>query len=215
MQPESKSSAGQYAKDTNPFERAFIYAVEVLSWPILLTLRIVTVRKIVYRDKASLDLRNNGRQASYVLYANHQSKIDPFLIAASLPSRTIMQLLPFRFFVDNAYLKGPMKVLISIMGGFPAQYEANKPYGLDCARALLRSKQTVVIFPPGKRTRERIAKRGISELATEPDVYLIPVYLDWKSRWNCHIHIGRPLKGGIISSAEALMRHVYNLENIG
>src|SRR5690606_26133011 len=120
-------------------------------------------------------------------------------------------LLPFRFFVENSYLKGSMKVFLNIMGGFPAHHHPARPYGLDKARSLMATNQTIVIFPPGMRTREKIAKPGVSVLATEPDTYLIPVHIDWKHRWHCHVHIGKPLKGGVTHPPEQLMELVYSL----
>ena len=77
----------------------------------------------------------------------------------------------------------------------------------------MSSNQTIVIFPPGRRTREHIAKPGISVLATEPDTYLIPVHLDWKNRWNCEVHIGTPVKGGVTHPPEQLMQYVYDLQD--
>lgn len=211
MQPETKELNKLRTKPDSQLQKFSVLAVEILSWPLLLSLRLLIVGKVQYTNPASLNLKKNGRGARYVLYANHQSQIDPFLITASLPSRTITQLLPFRFFVNNSYLQGPRKALIYAMGGFPAYPEPNRTYGLERAKALLMSKQTVVIFPSGKRTRERIAKRGISELATDPNVYLIPVFLDWKHRWRCQIHVGTPIKGGVSRSPEEFMQIVYKL----
>lgn len=211
MQPDTKAVNETFIKPDSRLQKFSVLVVEILSWPLLLTMRLLIVGKVHYSDPASLNFKKNGSEAKYVLYANHQSQIDPFLITASLPSRTIAQLLPFRFFVNNSYLQGPRKALIYMMGGFPAYPEPNKKYGLERAKALLLSKQTVVIFPSGRRTRERIAKRGISELATELNVYLIPVYIDWKHRWRCRVHIGTPIKGGAIYSPEQLMQYVYEL----
>ena len=211
MQPETKILTNEQVRTKGPLNRTFVQAVELMSWPLLLTMRLLIVRNKLYRNNACRNLKKNGRQARYVIYANHQSKIDPFIITACLPSRAILRLFPFRFFVDNLYIKGPAKIIINSMGGFPAQYEPNKAYGLDCARELLGSKQTVVIFPQARRTRERIAKRGISQLALEPNVYLIPVNIDWKNRWHCQVHVGAPIKGGTRRSPEQLMQYVYEL----
>jgi 1-acyl-sn-glycerol-3-phosphate acyltransferase len=174
-------------------------------------MRLIIVRNNLSRDYKSLDLNKNGRNATYILYGNHQSALDPLIICASLPLKTVRQLLPFRFFVENSYFKGFMKVFLNAMGGFPAHYHPTRAYGLDKARSLMATNQTIVIFPPGMRTRKKMAKPGVSVLATEPNTYLIPIRIDWKHRWHCHVHIGKPLKGGVTHPPEQLMELVYSL----
>jgi 1-acyl-sn-glycerol-3-phosphate acyltransferase len=214
MQPETKIEAGQYAAFENPLQRAALYVSQLAIYPVLLVIRLLFVRDKLYRDSISLNFGPNATGTSYVLYANHQSKLDPFIICGSLPFRTMTQLLPFRFFVDNSYFQGITKVFLNAIGGFPAHYVANKPYGLDKARSVMATNQTVVIFPSGTRTRQHIAKAGVSVLATEPNSYLIPIHLEWKNRWSCHVHIGAPIKGGTTHPPELLMDEVYRLPTI-
>lgn len=214
MQPETKTEAGRYVATDYQLQKIFVQTAQITIYPFLLLLRLFIVRNKLYRDKDILNLKKNGAKTTYVLYANHQSKLDPLIICAALPLRTIKQLLPFRFFVENSFFHGPMKIFLNVMGGFPAHYEANKPYGLNRARALMASNQTIVIFPPGTRTREHIAKPGVSVLATEPNSHLIPVHIDWKHRWHCHVHIGTPIKGGITHPPEQLMQYAYELPGI-
>lgn len=211
MQPETKTAASRYITADHPLQRVSIHASQIMIYPLLLALRLLIVRNKLHRSPESLDLRQNGKDATYILYANHQSAIDPLIICASLPLKTIRQLLPFRFFVENSYFKGSIKGLLNIMGGFPAHYHPNRSYGLDKARSLMATNQTIVIFPPGMRTRERIAKPGVSVLATEPNTHLIPIHIDWKHRWHCHVHIGSPRKIEKTSPPEQLMQHVYEL----
>lgn len=214
MQPETKTEAGRYDATDYQLQKIFVQTAQITIYPFLLLLRLFIVRNKLYRDEDILNLKRNGAKTTYVLYANHQSKLDPLIICAALPLRTIKQLLPFRFFVENSFFRGPMKIFLNVMGGFPAHYEANKPYGLNRARALMASNQTIVIFPPGMRTREQIAKPGVSVLATEPNSHLIPVHIDWKHRWHCHVHIGAPIKGGITHPPEQLMQYAYELSGI-
>ena len=195
----------------NPLGRLSISVAQATIYPFLVLLRLIIVRNNLYKDAVRLDLQNISTDATYVLYANHQSRLDPLIICGSLPLRTIRQLLPFNFFVVNEYFKGPMKAFLNAMGGFPAFYHPTRTYGLDKARALMTSNQTVVIFPQGRRTREQIAKPGISVLATEPNVYLIPIHIDWKHRWHCQVRIGTPIKGGVTHPPDQLMEHVYAL----
>lgn len=210
MDPKAKIETGYISTDS-VLQKVGVHVAQIAISPLLFTMRLLIVRNKIYRDPKSLDLKKNGQNATYILYGNHQSALDPLIICASLPLKTIRQLLPFRFFVENSYFKGSMKVFLNIMGGFPAHHHPTRSYGLDKARSLIATNQTIVIFPPGMRTREKIAKPGVSVLATEPNTYLIPIHIDWKHRWHCHVHIGKPLKGGVTHPPEQLMELVYSL----
>ena len=211
MQPETKTEANQYALGYSGLQKNSVYAAQLMIYPLLFLLRLAVVRQRKPAVISSLKLSQNNSRTSYIIYANHQSRLDPLIICASLRFKTLKQLLPFRFFVENSYLNGPMKAFLTLMGGFPAHYEPNQSYGLDRARSLLASQQTIVIFPPGKRTREPIAKSGVSVLAAESDVHLIPVHIDWKNRWSCKVTIGDPVKGGVTHPPQQLMDYVYQL----
>lgn len=211
MKLKTNAEAAEHVYSDSFLQKLGLYVAQIAISPLLLTLRLLIVRNKLHRDSKGLKLNIYDGSATYILYGNHQSVLDPLIICASLPLKTIRQLLPFRFFVDNSYFKGTIKVFLNIMGGFPAHFDHTRAYGLDKARSLLASGQTVVIFPPGMRTRKKIAKSGISVLASEPNTYLIPIYVDWKHRWHCHVHIGSPLKGGAKYSPELLMESVYSL----
>jgi 1-acyl-sn-glycerol-3-phosphate acyltransferase len=185
---------------------------QLVIYPLLLIIRFFIVRNHLYRNLESLKQKIDGTTTNYVLYGNHQSKLDALIVCAVLPFSTIKQLLPFRFFVENSYFNNfILNGFLKTMGGFPANYTEGKSYGLGRARAIMATKQTIVIFPPGMRTREHIAKPGISMLATEPETQLIPIHLDWKNRWSCHVHLGDPVKAEHAPSPEVLMQHVYDL----
>lgn len=206
-------SSGSIAVE-NPILRYVVHASQLSIYPLLLIVRLIIVRDKLYRNTARLTEDTDEGKATYVLYANHQSKLDPLIICASLPFNTIRKLLPFRFFVANSYFKGLLaKRFLYTMGGFQAHYVEDKTYGLDRARALMGSSQTIVIFPPGMRTRQHIAKPGISMLSVESNTYLIPVLIDWKHRWHCHVHIGVPFKAEPTQPPEQLMQRVYELHS--
>lgn len=211
MPPKTKTGDNSFVISDHPLQKVSVQAAQLFMYPLLLALRLVIVRNRLYRDKEGLNLKQNNTQTTYVLYANHQSKLDPLIICASLPFSAIKRLMPFRFFVDNSYFKGLTRLFLNAMGSFPAHYDPDRSYGLSRARSLMSDGQTVVIFPPGMRTRDQVAKPGVSVLAAEPDVHLIPVHIDWKHRWHCHVHIGKPLRGGITHPPEKLMEYVYEL----
>jgi 1-acyl-sn-glycerol-3-phosphate acyltransferase len=196
---------------TNYLEKLCIYVAQIAIATLLFIFRFLIVRNHLQRDKASFSINKLPKGTAFVVYANHQSFLDPAIITASMPFRIIPRLLPFRFFVENSYLRGFMKFFIKVLGGFPAHYDEHNKYGLDKAKLVLENKQTVFMFPSGTRTREHISKAGIAILAKEPNIYLIPVYIDWVDRLSCHVYIGRPIKGGISKSPEQLMDYLYKL----
>lgn len=176
-------------------------------YPVLILMRFLLIRRnLVHTSK--IEISKNP----HVLYANHQSQLDPFLLCVSLPPRAIFKLIPYRFFVANAYFTNPlMASFLGLMGGFPAYPSSTKPYGLDHARYLINTNQTVVIFPQGKRTTERIAKPGISVLAMESNVRLIPIHINWENRLTCHVRVGDVHNHTEQKLPEQLMQNVYDL----
>jgi 1-acyl-sn-glycerol-3-phosphate acyltransferase len=195
-------------------QKYVVLALQLFLYPLVILLRFVFIRNQLTSDAAALDWRGTPAGTGCVIYANHQSKLDGLIICAALPIRTMIQLLPLRFFVHNPYLKGPGGALLTALGGFPAHIEPDRPYGLDQARLLLGSGQSIMIFPSGMRTRERVAKRGISVLAAEPTVRLIPIHLDWTDRWHCSVTIGEPMDEAT-HTADKLMDRVYELTKSG
>ena len=209
MQVQTKTKSLHQGTVRTSYVKPLLIVGQLLAYPGLILLRMVIVRNNITIHPGSGQIQKRG--ARYVIYANHQSILDPFVICPSLPLGAIGNLLPFRSFVENSYFHGPAKIFLNLAGGFPAHYHPKRSYGLEKAKSLLHSGQTVVIFPPGTRTRKQIAKPGVSKLASEPNTYLIPVYIDWKSRWSCHVHIGKPNQYDSEVSAQELMQHVYNL----
>lgn len=211
MASDTKAEVNQYLETDHRLQKISIHTAQLMIYPLLLALRLLIVKKSLFYQKTVLDLKNIDPAATFVLYANHQSKLDPLIICASLPFKTIRRLLPFRFFVENSYFNGPAKTFLNAMGGFPARYDSTRPYGLEQARTLMTTGQTIVIFPPGVRTREKVVKPGISILAAEPNTYLIPAHIDWQNRWHCQVSIGKPFKSDVMAPPEVFMQHVYDL----
>lgn len=183
--------------------------VQVIFTPLFILIRLAIVRTNLRRNSA-LNIKKDIR---YIIYSNHQSKLDPFVICASFPLLLFPTLLPFRFFVKNSFFSNRIiKSLLIFFGGFPSHSVPHKSFGLEKARKLLNTNQTVVIFPQGGITKERIAKRGISLLAIEPNVHLIPVHVRWHGLLYCKVTIGSPFTTTIPQSPEAFMERVYKLD---
>jgi 1-acyl-sn-glycerol-3-phosphate acyltransferase len=210
MQPDAMVTSKNGVAGEHGVKKFITYTFQALIYPLLLVLRFLVVRDQLTTHPELIKTIRNG-DAVYVVYANHQSKLDPLIICASFPIRALITLLPFRFFIENTYFKGAMKGFLNCMGGFPAHSHPTRPYGLEMAKSLLQNGQTIVIFPPGMRTREKTAKPGISTLSLQPGVSLIPVRINWKSRFSCEVNIGKIFAIKTHASAEDLMQKVYNI----
>lgn len=206
---ELESNVGVYSgvRSEHPSWKWVVAVCQIGIYPGLILMRFFLVHKKLIRT-SKIEISKNP----HVLYANHQSQLDPLLLCVSLPPKAIFKLIPYRFFVANAYFSNPlMASLLGLMGGFPAHPHSTKPFGLDHARYLINTNQTVVIFPQGKRTTERIAKPGISALAMEPNVRLMPMHIDWKNRLSCQIRVGEIRNHADQKLPEQLMQDVYDL----
>jgi 1-acyl-sn-glycerol-3-phosphate acyltransferase len=161
------------------------------------------------------DLRPGYR---YVIAANHQSMLDPFIVCASLPRAVWQRLRPYRYFAHNGLFRNILlRNFLLSLGSFPARPHHRYASGLDAAVSFLGHHQTVVIFPEGKRTPHKIAgKPGVSALASLRDVGVIPAHISWQrgrfGRRTFRLVIGRPLHDIGLTSDE-LLDHIYALPN--
>lgn len=91
-----------------------------------------------------------------LIIANHQSKIDPFLISYHIGARNWKNIVPIRYPVTPDYMTKPiMGFIISLLGGYNiGSTVLERLQKLVFTRELLREKYTIVIFPEGKITRD-------------------------------------------------------------
>jgi 1-acyl-sn-glycerol-3-phosphate acyltransferase len=192
-------------------KKFILFTVQVTLYPLFLLVRLALVRGTLHRSTGVTSYLHNN--ASYVIYANHQSNLDPIVILSSLPFSVFVRLAPVRSFVKNVFFDSFLtNIAFRLCGCFPAYATTRGLYGLDKARTVMQSKQTILIFPSGKRTRESIARSGVSVLATESSVYLLPIFVNWPSRLSCEVKIGSPFKVQGHTDPLLLMEQVYQLE---
>lgn len=200
------------AMPESPLKGMTIMLLQILIWPVLYFLL-----KIVFRGKVKNNIilpKEAG--ARFVMAANHQSGLDPFMITASFRLRDIARLLPFRYMTANQHLYGRYGWLLRPLGGFPAYSHPRYLSGLSRAEYVLNKTHTICIFPEGRRSLsgEAKAKPGVSLLARNTKTYIIPLHIQWtkRSSWSrrVSITIGRPFRASDLSSQQILDR-IYTL----
>jgi 1-acyl-sn-glycerol-3-phosphate acyltransferase len=92
-----------------------------------------------------------------LIIANHQSRIDPFLISYHIGMHNLRHTLPIRYPVTPSYIRRPiLGLIIRMLGGYDiGNSTIERLQRLIFTRDLLRKKYTIVLFPEGKIVRER------------------------------------------------------------
>jgi len=125
--------------------------------------------RVIFRikRKGELKIKKSGK---YIIAANHPSKLDPFLILASLSFRTYLKLIPTRFVTTQKYLNKWHHKFFLIPLGCISNKPKKEQKPLKILEKRLRAGETIFIFPRGE-----LEKRG---LKSEPKVGV--VYLERK-----------------------------------
>jgi 1-acyl-sn-glycerol-3-phosphate acyltransferase len=92
-----------------------------------------------------------------LIIANHQSRVDPFLISTHIGFKNLHHTLPIRYPVTPEYMHRPiLGFCIRLLGGYNI---GNDPLErlkkLIFTRSLLKHGYSVVLFPEGKITRDK------------------------------------------------------------
>jgi 1-acyl-sn-glycerol-3-phosphate acyltransferase len=151
----------------------------------------------------------------YVIAANHQSTLDAFIMMSGFTPVIYRHIRPIRSMLKNRYLNGGLVTSYLLgMGCFPAKAHSMMPYGLDLSIQLLNRGQAIFICPEGGLTLPGEAKphRGVTVLAKEPGVRIIPTHIQWTryGRWRRTFKLtyGMPFDGSDMTAQE-IMDRIY------
>lgn len=167
------------------------------------------------------------QRGRYIVTANHQCRMDPFLILSLLPFKPFLKLVPIRFITADQYMNTWWEYsFLSLFGCFPItpRYSPRKPV-IEYAVELLQAGQTLFIFPEGKRLddgEKAEAKRGAIVIAEQANAQLLPAQIDGMSftqrqgKRAFEVHFGSPLimndrQTDVTGQAQVLMQHVHRL----
>ena len=115
------------------------------------------------------------RRGGALLVSNHQSYLDPVLVAVGLP-RQVHYMARESLFRNRAFAW-----LIRSLNAIPLQREGVDVGALREAVARLRRGELVLVFPEGTRTRDgaiQPLRRGVELLARQGRVAVVPVIID-------------------------------------
>lgn len=92
-----------------------------------------------------------------LIIANHQSRIDPFLISYHIGIRNLPATLPIRYPVTHEYMQKPfLGFCIKLLGGYDiGANHMERLHKLVFTRSLLKQGYSIVLFPEGKIVRDR------------------------------------------------------------
>jgi len=115
----------------------------------------------------------------FLICPNHQSYIDPFLLASALPFRIVRDV----FFVGaSEFFASPvMQRVARLIHLIPVDPDSNLVRAMQAGAFGLRNGKVLVLFPEGERSIDgsvRKFKKGASILATHMQVPVVPVALD-------------------------------------
>lgn len=152
-------------KITNVARDAIFCFFQAISLALMLLLRPV-IRASVSKPDALKVPRGT------LLIANHQSKLDPWLVCSYLGLGEISPILPIRFPVTPSIIRRPFGWLLWFFGCFDVGFtELEKAKKLIYIRDLVYRQYSVLIFPEGKVIKSSQEKsdfkRGINMLSQE------------------------------------------------
>lgn len=124
-------------------------------------------------------LRNLPAAGPFILSSNHQSYLDPVILASVLPWRIFRAI----FFVGTSEIfgSGLMRVLARWLRVVVLDPDANLIPAMRAGAFGLRNERVLILYPEGERSIDgtpRIFKKGAAILATHLQVPIVPIAVE-------------------------------------
>ena len=148
----------------------------------LLGMLVLALNWLVMRAFFRLQVKSVGRfpgKGPYVIAPNHVSMLDPLVVAAAVPFRSLRH--TYWAGWTGTMFAGPATRLLSrIARVFPVDPDRRPAAGIALGKVVLSRKQGLVWFPEGRRSPTgeiRTFLPGIGVLLQQPNVVVVPTYI--------------------------------------
>lgn len=167
-----------------------------------------------------------------VIIANHTSAWDPFLIFSILKKNFFFNQSIWRLPAASDQFKSwKQRKLFNFLGVYPIESKGDFSKSLEGTFDVLDKGHSTIFFPEAKKvmlTENAEPKKGISYLVEQKEIYILPIFIEYKRRYKdkkgTKIGKARAVIGSLIKSEHFLekypkkerhkniMSYVYNLE---
>jgi long-chain acyl-CoA synthetase len=160
--------------------------------------------QVVARDRFQLKvtgLENLPKNGPYILSSNHQSYLDPLILASVLPPDVFRR--TFAVGTSDIFGKGFMRKLARSIKVVVLDPDANLVPAMRAGAFGLRNSMVLILYPEGERSIDglpRIFKKGAAILSIHLQVPIVPVAIEgFYEAWprNRPFHGFTPLKMAI------------------
>lgn len=164
------------------------------------------------------DVPKFDRKQAYFFVSNHQSKYDGFMIFGSMSLVDCLRIAPLKSMTAASIYYTWQRPILYLIGCYPTRIQGKDI--VEHTASMLSSGLSVLIFPEGRRTRERLrARSGVSRIvhASPEPLNIILVRLEWTGthKFNLFNHLSisyaEPPANLNITDPESFMSEVYAL----
>lgn len=166
---------------------------------------------------------NIVRNGPLIVYANHYSDMDIFLLTVAFDRQ-------IKFMAKKSLFETPVvKHFVKAYGAFPVDRDKNDIFAIKTALQILKNGEILGIFPEGTRVRDiekSEPKGGFAMIAYKTKTQMQPVHVKYKRKFmifnNIKVIIGKPItwdnyniedvsSEGYVNAGRNLMQRVYSL----
>lgn len=123
-----------------------------------------------------------------LIVANHQSNLDPSLLAASLPRK-------LKFLAKSELFRSPLgNWFLRSFGAFPLNRQGVDVRAYRWVLEQLEQGKVVVLFPEGTRSKSGMRKAlpGIAQIALKAEVPILPVGISGTAHMGTYLRVFNP-----------------------